>query len=158
MEIIKKYWRIVFPVILIFIIWSFSAHNGEVSNSESEHVANLAGFSNAFIRKAAHFILFSALGYSCTSFVKGLHPLTFPKHTQIFYPIIFTIIYGALDEVHQLTVAGRNGSAGDIFLDALAGIAGVLAYIAFFCFYRIRKSKHSSVDDILAQQESQGME
>lgn len=155
MDSIKRYWRIIFPIFFVIVIWTFSAHTGEVSNTESDNIASIVGFSNGFIRKFAHFVLFSALGYSCTSFIKGLHPLTFPKHTQVFYPIIITIIYGALDEVHQLTVAGRNGSAGDIFIDALAGLAGVFAYIAFFCLYRMWKAKRSTVNTILAEQEIQ---
>lgn len=153
MSIVKRYWRIVFPIIFIFLIWSFSSHNGNVSDNESIFFANLFGFSNGFMRKLAHFALFGALGYSCTSFIKGLHPLTFPKHTQVFYPVIITAIYGALDEVHQLTIAGRNGSANDVLIDTLAGLAGVLAYIAYFCFYRIWKAKRAAVKTIVEEQQ-----
>jgi VanZ family protein len=94
-------------------------------------------------RKIAHFVLFGALGYSATSFIKGLHPVSFPRYTQVVYPVIFTIVYGALDEVHQLTVAGRNGSAGDVLVDTLAGVGGVLLYIAIFCFFRLWKKRSS---------------
>ena len=146
MSILKRYWRIIFPIFFIFIIWIFSSHNGDVSDTESIFFASLFGISNGLMRKIAHFVLFGALGYSSTSFIKGLHPLTFPKHTHVFYPVIITTIYGALDEVHQLTIAGRSGNAQDVLIDALAGVAGVLAYIAYFCFYRIWKAKRAAAN------------
>ena len=143
MYVIKRYWRIIFPIFFIIVIWLFSSRNGEASEAQSTHVAEIFGFSNEFIRKLAHFALFGGLGYSCTSFIKGLHAKTFPLHTQVFYPIIITTIYGALDEVHQLTVAGRDGNAVDVLIDALAGVAGVLAYIAIFCLFRLWRSKRA---------------
>lgn len=154
MSILKRYWRIIFPIIFVAIIWAFSSHNGDVSDNESIFFANLFGISNGAIRKIAHFVLFGALGYSCTSFIKGLHPLTFPKYTQIFYPVIITVVYGALDEVHQLTIAGRSGNAQDVLIDALAGVAGVLAYISFFCFYRIWRTKRAAVKAVIDVQQS----
>lgn len=153
MSVFRRYWRIIFPIFFIVVIWAFSSHDGDMSASESSFFANFLGLSNAFIRKFAHFILFGALGYSCTSFIKGLHPLTFPKYTQIFYPVIVATIYGALDEVHQLTIIGRNGSASDVLIDALAGVGGVLAYVAFFCFYRLWKAKRSAIKSVIAEQQ-----
>lgn len=153
MSIIKRYWRIIFPIFFILAIWNFSSHNGDTSSNESVFFANLFGISNGLIRKFAHFTLFSALGYSTTCFIKGLHPLTFPKYTQVFYPIIVTVIYGALDEVHQLTIAGRSGNASDVLIDALAGIAGVLAYISYFCFYRLWKAKRAAIKAVIDEQQ-----
>ena len=161
MNIIKRYWRIIFPIFFAGMIWAFSARNGEASEVQSSTVANAVGMSNELARKVAHFILYSALGYSTTSFIKGLHPTSFPKHTQVFYPIVFTTIYGALDEVHQLTVAGRNGDVSDVLLDTFAGVAGVLTYIAIFCFFRLwkrnrrTKQEFARVEEILNDQEQE---
>ncbi len=154
MSILRRYWRIIFPIFFVAVIWIFSSHNGDVSDNESLFFASLFGISNGLIRKFAHFFLFGALGYSTTSFIKGLHPLTFPKHTHIFYPVIVTVIYGALDEVHQLTIAGRSGQASDVLIDALAGIAGVLAYIAYFCFYRLWRAKRAAVKAVIDEQQA----
>jgi hypothetical protein len=154
MSILRRYWRIIFPIFFVAVIWIFSSHNGDVSDNESLFFASLFGISNGLIRKFAHFFLFGALGYSTTSFIKGLHPLTFPKHTHIFYPVIVTVIYGALDEVHQLTIAGRSGQASDVLIDALAGIAGVLAYIAYFCFYRLWRAKRAVVKAVIDEQQA----
>ena len=145
MNVIKRYWRIIFPIFFIIVIWSFSDHSGAISDAESANFASIFGLSNEVARKLAHFFLFGALGYSFTSFVKGLHPLTFPKYTLVIYPILLTTIYGALDEVHQLTVIGRNASAGDVLIDTIAGFAGVLVYIAIFCFWRLWKIRRAQL-------------
>ena len=136
MYTIRRYWRIIFPIFFIILIWIFSSANGDASNSFSMKVAAWLGVSNTLARKLAHFVLFGCLGYSLSSFVKGLHPATFPTHTQVTYPVILCVIYGAIDEVHQLTVFGRSAQIGDVFIDSIGGICGVLLYIAIFCFYR----------------------
>ncbi len=136
MKTIRRYWRIIFPIFFVILIWHFSAMNGESSNNQSLDFANSFGLTNAAARKLAHFVLFGALGYSISSFVKGLHPSLFPNFTLILYPIILCVVYGAIDEVHQLTIIGRNATVGDVFIDSLAGIMGTLVYVAIFCFWR----------------------
>ena len=136
MKTFRRYWRIIFPIFFIVVIWIFSGINGQYSHNQSLDVANSLGISNAFARKLAHFVLFGALGYSVSSFVKGLHSSEFPNFTLILYPIILCVAYGAIDEVHQLTIVGRNATIGDVFIDSLAGIIGTLVYVAIFCFWR----------------------
>ncbi len=151
MYIVRRYWRIIFPIFFMLIIWIFSSRTGEISEAQSDKVAGFLGMSNEFVRKLAHFVLFGGLGYSCTSFIKGLYPKSFPMHTQVFYPVIVATIYGAFDEVHQLTVAGRSGSAIDVLIDALAGIAGVLAYIAIYCLIKLWRAKKAEKSIDLAE-------
>ncbi len=141
MNLVKRYWRIIFPIFFIIIIWGFSAASGEDSNSTSSAFAASLGLSNAFARKLAHFTLFAGFAYSCCSFAKGLNPGLFPTMSSTIYCIIFPIAYAAIDEIHQLSVAGRNGSVADILLDSLAGIFGTLLYIAIFCFVRRARFK-----------------
>ena len=152
MNLIRRYWRIIFPIIIGILIWALSDHNGDTSAGESNTIADILGISNGLARKLAHFVLYGAMGYGIASFIKGLHPVSFPKLTQIMYPIIVTVIYGAIDEVHQLTVMGRNGSAKDVILDALAGVAGTFVYIIIFCFIRMRRNKRSLVNNIIEEQ------
>jgi len=136
MNTIRRYWRIVFPIILIVMIWIFSDINGQNSHNQSTDVANAFGVSDDFARTFAHFVLFGALSYSIASFVKGLHPSEFPNITLVMYPIVVSVAYGAIDEVHQLTIVGRNATIGDVFLDFLAGLIGTLVYVIIFCFWR----------------------
>lgn len=133
---LNRYWRIVFPIFFIIVIWLFSSVDGESSHASSEAFANFFGISNAFARKLAHFVLFAGLGYSVSSFLKGLNTGEFPTLTTTIYTTVFTVAYAAIDEVHQLAISGRNGDVTDVLIDSLAGFAGVLAYIAIFCYVR----------------------
>lgn len=145
MRFIKRYWRIIFPIFFILLIWAFSATTGDSSNATSLGVANAFGLSNLVARKLAHIVLFGALGYSFSSFIKGLHPFLFPNYTIIVYCLILTTIYGAIDEVHQLTVAGRSGTINDVFLDTIAGLGGILLYTVIFCFFRLWRIRHAKI-------------
>ncbi|MBR3164475.1 VanZ family protein [Candidatus Saccharibacteria bacterium] len=136
MQIIRQYWRIVFPIFFILLIWFFSSQNGADSDTLSIGLATKLGLTNGLIRKLAHVVLFSCLGYSVASFLKGLHPATFPDYTMVIFCVIFTAVYGAIDEVHQLTVSGRSANFTDILIDSVAGLWGVLLYTAIFCFFR----------------------
>ena len=86
---------------------------------------------------------FAGLGYSISSFLKGLNVSQFPTLTTTIYTTVFAVAYAAIDEVHQLTIAGRNGSVTDVLIDSLAGFAGVLAYIAIFCYVRRYRFKQA---------------
>lgn len=135
MNIIKRYWRIVFPALFAIVIWAFSSANGAASQETSQWVSSIFGIPNPLMRKLAHFGLFAGFGFSISSFFKGLEPNAFPNLTSTIYAIVIPVAYAAIDEVHQLAIAGRNGSVADVFLDALAGVFGVCAYIAIFCFF-----------------------
>ena len=142
MYILKRYWRLILPIFFMLLIWGFSSANGSDSQQTSQWVSDLLGVPNPLMRKLAHFALFAGLGFSISSFFKGLEPGAYPNLTSTIYAIVIPVAYAAIDEVHQLAIAGRNGSVADVFLDALAGIFGVCAYIAFFCFFRRYRFKH----------------
>ena len=136
MIIFQKWWRIIFPIIIAIIIWQFSSYNADISQQQSLFFANLFGIPDALARKLAHFLLFALFGYALSSFFKGREPNAFPTHSLVLYPIIIATVYGAIDEVHQVTVLGRAGEISDVIIDTLAGIAGVCLYVAIFCFWR----------------------
>ena len=148
MVFIKKWWRIIFPIIVAIIIWYFSSQNADISQQQSLFFANLLGISDTLARKLAHFILFALFGYSLCSFFKGREPNAFPTHSLVLYPIIITTVYGAIDEVHQVTVLGRAGLLSDVIIDTLAGICGICAYVAIFCFWR-RWRMRKAVDRVI---------
>ena len=148
MVFIKKWWRIIFPIIVAIIIWYFSSQNADISQQQSLFFANLLGISDALARKLAHFILFALFGYSLCSFFKGREPNAFPTHSLVLYPVIITTVYGAIDEVHQVTVLGRAGLLSDVIIDTLAGICGICTYVAIFCFWR-RLRMRKAVDRVI---------
>ncbi len=136
MNFIKRHWRIIFPIFFVIIIWCFSAANGDQSATTSGLWASRLHINEGLLRKLAHIFLYAGLGYSISSYQKGVHPLIYPKRSLVVIAALITAAYGAFDEVHQLIVAGRSGQGTDILLDAVAGIGGVLLYITIFCFWR----------------------
>ena len=143
MYIVQKWWRIIFPIVIAIIIWHFSSQSAEVSGQLSQNVANSMGISDILARKLAHFVLFALLGFSLACFFKGREPNAFPTHSLVLYPILIATVYGAIDEVHQITVMGRDSQISDVVIDTLAGIAGVCAYTAIFCFIRRWRIRHA---------------
>ncbi len=40
--------------------------------------------------------------------------------------LVFTVLYGVSDEVHQSFVPGRSATAADVMIDAIGGVAGLI--------------------------------
>ncbi len=40
--------------------------------------------------------------------------------------LVFTVLYGVSDEIHQSFVPGRSASAADVMVDAIGGVAGLI--------------------------------
>ncbi len=72
---------------------------------------------------AIYFILFLTAYYSFNNQKK----FKLLNENVIFTSLVFSVLYGALDEVHQLFVPGRSC---DIY-DWLADVAGVILAIIF---------------------------
>lgn len=143
MKTLQRHWRIVFPLIFAILIWLFSSTEGTKSQNLSAGFADFFHISNALMRKLAHFFLFAGLAYSLSSYFKNREPGLYPNLTMVVQACIIPVAYAAIDEVHQLTISGRNGSVNDVLLDSLAGICGTLAYVAIFCF--IRRSRFKNI-------------
>lgn len=58
-----------------------------------------------------HFVLFVFL---CISYYKATK--------SILLSVLFTVIYGVLDELHQLFTPGRSSSFFDIFVDSMGAV------------------------------------
>lgn len=59
----------------------------------------------------------------------------------LFLAVSIAILYGILDEIHQLYVPGRSFTLEDIFLDSL----GVLIALALYSFLIYKKEKTSNI-------------
>ena len=76
---------------------------------------------NHAVRKAAHFALYSLLGFSLTGVFQ--HQKRVPKlPTAIFLSAVFA----ALDEFHQHFVEGRGPQMSDVLLDTAGAASGAL--------------------------------
>jgi VanZ family protein len=111
-------------------IFLFSAAPANLSDAQSEPIAQFLGISNGLIRKIAHFITFALLGASWYYYLRHYGRYT-PAFT-FFASLAFTTIYAFLDEFHQIFVPGRTGLISDVLIDALAGFTGVTIFALIY--------------------------
>ncbi len=134
-------------IFLLFLIFGFSAQDGEASGSLSFEVSlllvkifspflpasttELALYSYAesihyFVRKAAHMTEYALLAMSLQlpAFTCLKNKLTFPKRLVIGF--FLTVALAAADEYHQTFVPGRSGNLTDVCIDSVGILAGTL--------------------------------
>ncbi|GAE33201.1 VanZ family protein [Halalkalibacter akibai] len=101
----------------------------------------LESFIEFFIRKAAHFSFFFALGFLT---YRALLASSCKKRTSYVIALIFNLLYAISDEVHQAFTPSRSPLVEDVILDFSGGITGVTLALLLYCFIDIRKSKNKS--------------
>ncbi len=128
------------------IIFAFSSQNYEKSSQTSNTV--ITGIISAdripekeqeridFMlsrRKIAHMLEFGSLGALTYLFL-----LTWKRGMYLKYlaSILFTTIYAASDEIHQLFVDGRSGLAADVFVDASGALISCTVILAVCFLFR----------------------
>lgn len=102
------------------------------------------GFTEFFIRKAAHVSEYAALGFlSAFAFA-----YTF-RQAKLFYGgIIFTFLYAVSDEIHQLFVPGRSGQVRDVLIDLGGALLGVLCLgICYLIWRKIKAARKKPAAD-----------
>lgn len=158
--ILRRKLFIIFTLIWMAFIFSFSSRSGDVSSQDSNHVGMIIGevfipgfeqwndtkqddFADAIdhpIRKTAHAMEYAVLGLLAAGiFVdqKNLGKL------RIFIPWLIAAGYAATDEFHQLFVPGRSGQISDVLLDSAGALAGVWIMTGLA---KIRKKKWGRKD------------
>jgi VanZ family protein len=91
-------------------------------------------------RKAGHIAEYAILGALVTSALLQLR-LTMRKRFPAAVGI--GIVYAVTDEVHQLFVPGRSGSAFDLLFDGLGIFLGVLAVLGIYSAHKKRKKRRT---------------
>lgn len=138
------------PAILImYIIFSFSAQNGSASSNTSYKVSHkivsIADRAldlelteaqtsrcvkkiNLYVRKLAHFSEYFLLAVA----------LTFPLYVYgvrgiwlVLIGLILCVGFAAFDEFHQFFVKGRNASVRDVVIDSCGSFTGILFVLVF---------------------------
>ena len=137
-------------VIAFYIIFNFSAQNGDVSGSLSEKVtrfiveiiskiktmdisrkAYYIEKLHPIVRKLAHFSIYTVVGFSIMGFM-----CTFDIR-NIFKVIIsfcVGVTYAISDEVHQYFIPGRGPSIIDVGIDSLGVITGIFILVTLIVF------------------------
>ena len=85
------------------------------------------------VRKSAHFTIYFILGITIyllleTYNIKGI----------IILSIIICLIFGSIDEVHQIFIPGRTARIYDCIIDTIGGTCGIYLLVAI---EKIRKKK-----------------
>ena len=157
----KRIFFIIILVIIFYIIFNFSAQNGETSGKISLKVTKFIvdhflsifkEFDNItrwqyintlhpIIRKLAHFTIYSAVGFSamgfwCTFDIKNKF--------KILWSALIGISYAGSDEFHQSFIIGRGASITDVGIDSAGVITGICIIILFILIsksFQKRKNK-----------------
>lgn len=153
----KKYFPCITTLAVMVIIFLFSSENAEQSSESStgfiHFIVNIINnlFNTAhdmtitktiehFVRKAAHFAIYAALGFNACWMFRNLCSRA-KKHTLILYSTIFSFIYACSDEIHQLFSPGRSGSFADVLLDTSGAFIGSLLLVTIVFVYTYSKEK-----------------
>ena len=154
MKIVKmllKPFSFVPALLMMYVIFSFSAQTGEVSgdlsykisykivetknelfneNKSPEELSCAADGIHYYVRKAAHMTEYFLLAVA----------ISFPLYVYgvrgIWLMILAGIVcvgFAGLDEYHQSFVAGRGPSVRDVGIDSIGIFIGILM-VQFFCF------------------------
>lgn len=117
-------------IITIIFIFSMSLCNGNISSNQSgvivDCVLEITGDAfnkevlHIFIRKLAHFTIFSILGL-----LWSLTFLKFKLNKYYLYGIIVVILVAFIDETIQTFIDGRVGSIYDSLLDIIGGLTSI---------------------------------
>lgn len=83
--------------------------------------------------KVLHFIVYGLLAFLC---VRWLSVESFSPKRVKTAAIIFTILFGLSDEIHQSFVPERYASGFDLLADAVGAFAGVAAFMIFNRYVR----------------------
>lgn len=141
MQFAKRHWRIVLPVLLMAIIWFFSAMDGVNSDAQSVPLASFLGLPNGVIRKIAHFVMFATLGALWYNYVRNSQIRKFTPGFTMMLSLLLTVIYACVDEMHQLFVPGRSGEIRDILIDSAAALTGIAIFAIIHYFTRTEEQR-----------------
>ena len=144
---------------LLFLIFGFSAQDGETSGSLSFEISlflvklfspflptamsermllERAEMIHFFVRKAAHMTEYFLLALSLQLPLTAFFSKCFTWKQRILTGFVLTVVLAALDEFHQSFVPGRSGNFTDVCIDSIGAIA---ASVCLFIFFKIRQSK-----------------
>lgn len=95
-------------------------------------------FIEFLIRKFAHLFLFGCLAVATFRVLMLFRPKRiFPV---VIWSLIFTGIYAAIDEYHQLLTGGRTPLVEDVMLDLTGAVIALIIYVPLF-MWRWRKKQ-----------------
>ena len=143
--ILKRVLFLTMLAIAFYIIFNFSAQDGETSGSLSRKITEFIveiiskikriDFElklkyveklHPIIRKLAHFSIYTFVGFSTMGFI-----CTFDSKNifKVLISLCVGVTYAISDEVHQYFVPGRGPSIMDVGIDTLGVLAGIFLLV-----------------------------
>ena len=98
--------------LLIFILTSIPGN----------HVPKLFGVSDKIKHLGAYFVLAILLNF--TLYVQNKFPILSRK--SFYFTFLITLLYGVIDEVHQIFIPGRSFDWWDLVADVVGSLLGIL--------------------------------
>lgn len=95
--------------------------------------SGIAGFTQFFVRKLAHFSSYFFLGLF--SYV-GLRRVFKICWTAPFFILFMTTAFAAFDEYHQYLTGDRTPSVHDVMLDTFGSLCAIILCVLFFLIKR----------------------
>lgn len=148
----KKWASLAITLFVMGLIFYFSAQDGTASHTSSDGVIALlrAMFGGSLplaveqmvfvVRKAAHVLIFMALGMSLFFTVRAFCPQT-AAGKQAAMALAFSVLYACTDEFHQSFVPGRTAQIADVGIDTMGACIGIAFLWA--AMYVLQKIKHN---------------
>lgn len=158
-SILLKLLSLVPTVLLLFLIFGFSAQDGESSGSLSfeislflvklaspflpaamseEVLLERAELIHYFVRKAAHMTEYFLLTLSLQLPLTAWFSNKISQKPRIVIGFAATVLFAALDEFHQTFVPGRSGNFTDVCIDSTGAL---IASLFLLLFYSIHQKK-----------------
>lgn len=109
-------------------------------NQEEKH--QLIDQWNIFIRKLAHFSIYTLVGIWSMAFISTFN---IGKYKSTGISLIVGILYASSDEYHQSFVPGRGPSIIDVGIDSLGVFTGIcIVLIIIFIYKTLKKHKKNA--------------
>ena len=144
-------------LLLLFLIFGFSAQNGEDSGSLSFKVSlfivelfspflpaamsenillQRAEMIHIFVRKAAHMTEYFLLALSLQLPLCAWLSNRLSLRGRIVAGFFCTTAFAALDEIHQSFVPGRSGNFTDVCIESVGALIASLCLLIFITLYK----------------------
>lgn len=155
----KRIIRFIPMIIMMIIIFAFSAMPGDDSSSTSEKILNpllkamegishhkvgvlLESVMHTLIRKCAHFLEYAILA-SLAVFAIYRRDLMIKR--LLLYSQLISTLYACTDEFHQCFVPGRSAQFTDVIIDSLGALTGLTIVLLTVHSVRKRKRKNEAL-------------
>ena len=160
-EIAFKIIYFILVIIWMIIVFFFSAENGKKSTNTSNIVTKsivevtnkkktksekekMIAKIDPYIRKFAHFILYTVGGFLIINFIKTILK---DKNRQVVLTILIGFVYAITDEVHQYFISERAAEITDVIIDTTGIMVGIGIFIIILkIIKRIKNNRDGGVN------------